>query len=246
MASTTAPVFHSAKNPSLVPDAKYRKSPEGIEEYKKARLQYPDTVWDKAYQSFLERTPDVEGNDYRHKNKTKILKIVRTRLAGGKEFLVWDEIETRYTPLGNPERFARTALGKYPIIETRKIIKQEDSGLRRVVTEATGLTKTGYSLPYTPENIDRLHKNAVDDPDADITDEEEGARPTQYLVHDTRGNRMVSINNWEGFRDGDFYELFEYGKKVSSPKEAEDIKAKQEELKQRLEDSRLDRLKRSA
>src|SRR5215211_1560373 len=157
MSTAPAPVFHSAKNPSLVPDAKYRKSPEGVAEYKKARLQYPDTVWDKAYQSFLERTPDEEGNDYRHKNKTKILKVVRTRMPGGKEFLVWDQVETRYTPLGNPERFAKTQMGKYPIIETHKIMKQEDSGLKHVVVEPTGRTNTGYSLEYSIENIDTLH-----------------------------------------------------------------------------------------
>jgi hypothetical protein len=246
--SNTVPgeFFHSIKNPALVPDVKYSKSPEGLAEYKKARLQYPETYIDKAYQEFLERTPDEEGNDYRHKNHTRVTKITRVRQPGGKEFLLYDQVEVRYTPLGNPERFALTNLGRYPVLEMKTQIIEESNGLRRRVATPSGQTKTAYSLEYNLTNIDELHKNSIDNPDTYLEDESEESNPvTQYLLHDLRKQRKISIANYEDFRDGKFEELFEYGKKISSDKEAQDIKAKQEELKQRLENSKLDRLKRS-
>src|SRR5215207_3375904 len=71
------------------PNAKFTKSAEGIAEFKKFNVPYPDTPWDKAYQSFLDRTPDVPGNEHRDKNHTHITAITRVRLPSGQEFLTW-------------------------------------------------------------------------------------------------------------------------------------------------------------
>jgi hypothetical protein len=214
----------------LHPDSKYVKSEEGVTEYRKAKVPYPDTYIDKAYQQFLDRTPDEEGNDFRHKNHTRVTKIGRVRLPGGKEYLLWDEVQVRFTPLGNPERFALTNLGCYPIIVIRREMIQESNGLKRVIMRPSDETITGYSLEYSVENIDRLHKDANDNADVALVDEDSISNPTtQYILHSNpdRGNERVSIEKWEDFRDGDFMELFEYGQKITSDKEAEDIKAKQ-------------------
>jgi hypothetical protein len=44
------------------PNVKYLKSKEGVEEFKKAGISYPDNYLDKHYEDFLERTPAGPGN----------------------------------------------------------------------------------------------------------------------------------------------------------------------------------------
>jgi hypothetical protein len=228
------------------PNVKYLKSKEGIAEFKKAGLQYPDSYLDEHYEKFLERTPAGPGNNFSHKNKTRITSVTRIRLAPGKEFLIWNQTETRYSPLGNHEQDTRLNLGRYPVIEYRNVTQEdEDTGYRHTVTEPTGYTKTGYSLEYNLnlESIDNLHKNANDDYEFEELTEKE-IKPTHYYLQDLRKKTTVVIRKWEDFRDGDFNELWEYGKKVSSEEEAKAIKAKIEKDRQRVEEQKLDMLKR--
>jgi hypothetical protein len=70
------------------PNLKYLKSPEGVAEFRKAKLSYPDSYLDKHYQDFLERTPSGSGNSFSSKNRTRVTAIYRYRLATGKEFLI--------------------------------------------------------------------------------------------------------------------------------------------------------------
>jgi hypothetical protein len=226
------------------PNPNYTKSDEGVAEFKKAGLEYPDNDSDTAYQILLERTPTGPGNPFAKKNKTRITAIYRYRLAPGREFLVWNEVETRYTPLGNPEQDHRLNLGRYPVIEYQNIMKQEESGYRYTVTEPTGYTKTGYSMPYTLEDIDILHKNASDDYGFEELNERE-IKPTRYYLKDLRKRTTVSVKKWEDFRDGDFDELYEYGTKITSPEQAQQIKDKVELQRKRVEEQKLDMLKRS-
>src|SRR5215211_2096761 len=76
------------------PNVNYLKSKEGIAEFKKAGIPYPDNYLDKHYEDHLERTPAGSGNPFSHKNKTRVTAITRVRLTPGKEFLVWNETET--------------------------------------------------------------------------------------------------------------------------------------------------------
>jgi hypothetical protein len=48
------------------------------------------------------------------------------------------QVETRYSPLGNPEQESRLNLGMYPVIEYRNVTQEEETGYRHVVTEPTG------------------------------------------------------------------------------------------------------------
>jgi len=226
------------------PNPNYCKSKEGIEEYKKVGLPYPDNHHDKHYQDFLERTPAGRGNDYTHKNKTRVSDIYRYRLTPEKEYLVWNQTETRYSPLDNPERVTKTNLGRYPIVEMKNVMQVEESGYKHVVTEPTGHTKTGYSLPYTLKNIDNLHKNASDDYEFEEATGKD-MRPTHYHLYDARKRNTIAIHSWEDFRDGDFDELYQYSKKVSSDQEAQAIKDEQEKERQQVEEQKLDQLKRS-
>jgi hypothetical protein len=49
------------------PNPEYRKSEAGIAQYKELGLPYPDTVYDRLHQEFLERTP-TEDNPYASQN----------------------------------------------------------------------------------------------------------------------------------------------------------------------------------
>jgi hypothetical protein len=188
----------------LNPNSNFCKSKEGVEEYKKAGLKYPDNHYDKHYADFIERTPTGKGNEYTSKNKTRITDITRFMLRPEKEYLIW------------------SGLARYPIIEMKNIMQEEESGYRHVVTEPSGNTRTGYSMPYTVENIDKLHKNANDDYEfEEITGKE--VRPTHYHLYDARKRTSVTIKEWENFRDGDFSQLYEYGKKITSEEEAKAI-----------------------
>ena len=226
------------------PNPNYCKSKEGIAEYKKVDLDYPDNYNDIHYARFLERTPAGSGNTYSHKNKTRVVAIHRTRLPSGKEYLVWHQNETRYSPLGNPEQESRLNLGTYPVIEYRNIIKEEESGYRHTITEPTGTTKTGYSLPYTLKNIDNLHKDASDNYDYEEVSETE-AKPTRYYLQDLRkGTIVINIEKWNDFRDGDFEMLWEYGKKIASEQEAKEIKDRVELQRKQVEEEKLKELTR--
>jgi hypothetical protein len=225
------------------PNPNYLKSKEGIEEYKKVGLQYPENAHDKHWNGVLERTPDGEGNQYAHKNKTRVTGITRRRLASGKEYLTWHQTEIRYTPLGDPEYKSRTNLGKYPIIEYKHAMKEEKSGYRHPVTQPTGNTKIGYSLPYTVENIDRLHQNAVDGYQFEEAINID-MRPTSYALLDERKHMVYSIKNWEDFRDGSFEDLYEHGRKTESDEERKAIKENIQKQMQQVEQQKLETLKR--
>ena len=227
------------------PNVKYNKSKEGIAEFKKAGMPYPDNYIDEHYDKFLKRTPAGSGNKFSHKNKTRVTSITRTRLAPGKEFLIWNQTEHRWSPLGNHEQATRLNLGVYPVIEYENVMQEdEDTGYRHVVTAPTGYTKTGYSLEYNLKNIDRLHEEAADDYGFEELTQKE-IKPTRYYLNDLRKKTTVAIHNWKDFRDGDFDMLWEYGKKIASEQEAKEIKYKVELQRKRLEEQKLDMIKRS-
>ena len=163
-------------------------------------------------------------------------------MVSGKEYLVWNQSETRYTPIGNHETETRLNLGKYPIIEMSNVMVQEESGLKKVVTEPTGALKTGYSLPYTVENIDKLHENAIDD-----YEDKEGTevKPTRYYLYNSRKNSTMAIQKWEDFEMETLTNFMNTAKKVSSEQEAKSIKDKVEKERQQVEELKLDTLKRS-
>jgi hypothetical protein len=156
--------------------------------------------------------------------------------------LLWNQTETRYSPLGNPEQDVRTGLGKYPVIEYMNVAKEDETGYRHVETEPTGTTKTGYSMPYTLENIDKLHENASDDYESEELNEK-AVKPTRYYLKDLRKNATVWVKKWEDFRDGSFEELLEYATKITNPEQAQEIKDNRELQRERAEEDKLNRLK---
>lgn len=236
--------LNKKKSQLLIPHVNFLKSPEGVKEYKRYGLSYPNNNRDLQYEKLLTDTPAVEGNDYRHKNKTRITYLVRLRLTPEKQYLLWDQRETRYDPLGNPHTITRTGMGRYPIIGVSKVMVQKESGLKEVVEEVTGKVSTGYLLPYTLTNIDKLHENCNDEYEYDEVAGKE-VRPTNYAVYDGRKKTSVAIKEWASFRDGDFDELYTYGKKIESDKEAQAIKDKIELERQKVEQQKIEQLKQS-
>jgi hypothetical protein len=68
---------------------------------------------------------------------------------------------------------------------------------------------------YTVENIDKLHQDANDDYEFE-EDTQKEIKPIRYYLQDLRNHIGVAIRKWEDFRDGDFDDLYQYGKKTES------------------------------
>ena len=236
--------IRGAKSNLTYPTGKYIESKEGVEEYKKVGLSYPRNAWDNAYREFLKRTPSAEeGNEYAKQNYTRILSIGRIRLQGGKEYLGWNQIEVRFDTLGNAENFSRTNLGVYPKLRFRSVRIEDERGLKRTITQPTGEADTAYSLPFTVDNLDKLHKDCTDNSDFELQPgDPEGLSATRYYVTDLRSHTKISVESYDDLRNGEFEDLYNYGKKITSPKQENEAKKKIEKRKKQLENMKLQKL----
>src|SRR5215207_3821491 len=228
----------------MQPIGKYLESPEAVAEYKKTGLVYPRNYKDNAYQEFLERTPgESEGNEFASQNYTRVLAIYRVRQQGGKEFITWSQREVRFTPLGNPESFAKTNMGVYPVLRYQTVREEDKRGIRRTITRPTGEVYDAYSLSFTVDNLDNLYKDCNDTPDlamqpGDTMD----PVSTHYYVKDLRNGTTITVESYQDLRDGKFEDLYSYGKKIESDREAKDLKRAQEKQRKKIEEAKRQRL----
>ncbi len=158
---------------------------------------YDLTLADEHHERFLKQT---QASQHSGKAKTEIIKIRRVMADDGKEYLVYDEIARGYDNLGNEHHSARPNIGRYPIPVARKELRMgPDMSTQEVTAEITRMD-TGYSIPFSASNLEKLHKNANDK-------KQRGA--TQYYVQ--RGNNLVSVANYEAMKNGEFDQLEKYG-----------------------------------
>jgi hypothetical protein len=87
----------------------YFKSPEGLAEYEKISMSYPEEIYDRNYEHFCKLTKNTKEKDY----KIHIQSMMRHILASGEEYILYGMSEVRYDPLGNKKTFYRV-MGKYP------------------------------------------------------------------------------------------------------------------------------------
>ncbi len=240
-------VMESENKAYLQPNPKYTKSEAGISQYAKLKLPYPDSYLDALYQKFLDRNP-TEDNPYASENKTIILGLTRVRTQTGKQYLAWNELETRHDGFANKETFARTEIGTYPIIQKRTVLRESSSGIRKKVEEPTGTTTIGYWFEFNKDNMEKLHKNCVDN--YVYTQDDTGAdttiRPTGYAVNDLRTSTVITVQSYKDLLEGDFDELVQYGKHIKSEKEGQQIRKQISQQKKRLEKQKFDKVLESA
>ena len=175
------------------------RTDEGVREYQKIGKEYPNTLTDEDYIKFQKRTAN---SPHSGRNKKEITRMIRELADDGNEYLIWDMREIKYTPLGAEDEFYCPGLGKYPIPITRpQIVFGDNMQTQEVVSGNVVRDDVGYSMPFTKENADELHKFALDY-------KQQGR--TRYVIRRV-GGRRISVSNYEDFRDGNFDELEKYG-----------------------------------
>lgn len=174
------------------------KSKEGIEAYSAITRPYDETIMDTVYDDFKKQTA---ASPHSAKSTEQITKIRRVLADDGKEYLVYDSLETGYDNLGNERQRFRPNLGKYPIpVPRRELRMGPDMTQREEIAEIIRLD-TGYSIPFNKANFEKLHKNANDA-------KQRGA--TQYIAQ--RVNQPgTTVSNAEAMSEGEFVQLEKFG-----------------------------------
>lgn len=216
------------------------KSPEGVSEYQKIGQSYPDSIQDQIFehhQQLIAWDP----------NKTeRINGITRVKRFDGSEYLIYSETsEGRDKLYGRRHTFFRNNLGKYIQldVETVRTPNEEilanptmaaefdfDNNDRPKDVSKMDLFKEkativgereAYSIPFTKENLDKLHKKCKDAGRAAKQEE-----ITSYGMTKENDIGILVTGSYEQFRNGDFDTLFNYGciptkeekERIDSPK----------------------------
>jgi hypothetical protein len=174
------------------------RSEEGLKAYSDIGYPYDSTVMDDVYTEFKKQTASSQHSS---KSREEITKIRRVLADDGKEYLVYDSLETGYDNLGNERQRFRPNLGRYPIPVPRKELRMgPDMTQHEAIVEIIRVD-TGYSIPFTKANFEKLHKSANDQ-------KQRGA--TQYIVQ--RINQPgTTVSNAEAMSDGEFVQLEKWG-----------------------------------
>ncbi len=186
----------------------YYFSKKGEEMYKAIEKVYPKHPFDLAYERFKKVTRSSPEKE----NKFIVNRIIRLQLAPNdegdetqQEVILYDLCEVRLDGLGNPKRYVRTNLGKYPIPQ-RTVIRAFDEDNQPVIKNGPiSEVQTGYEFPFTKEKADELHKWCVD--------KRTMTQPnvTQYIV-ERMGERKISCKSYHDWLTGDFETLYATGR----------------------------------
>ena len=178
----------------------FDKSPEGVKEYQKLNLSYPNHLQDELYDKWVRETnadPKLMAQYTHHKEK-EVNSISRKRV-GNKEYLVYSFVHYRLDPALNVTHRSRSGIGTYPIPRGHYHIDQGQYGKQTRVLDHVENVDTGYSIPFTKKNLEKILNLGL---------QSEGK---VGLGIDT-GVIRISINTLEDFMNGDFAELAHFGK----------------------------------
>ena len=176
----------------------FYKSPEGEAGYKKLGMEYPKTLSDYWYKQFLRVTKNTKKEDY----KVYIPQMKRLILASGEEYIVHSMTETRYDGLHNRKVFGRSGIGMsakpVPHREVKARISEDEGFVQDIITTVESI-ETGYSIPFTQKEIDKLIK---------YTDGN-----TAYSIQkmDYQSGRKFTIGSLNDWRNGKSEELLRFG-----------------------------------
>jgi hypothetical protein len=140
----------------------YYWSKEGEKAWKEIGLVYPKTVFDVNEELYHEKTrrSPAELN-------FAMIHNLRRVLVGEKEFLVHDFYELRCDNLGNEKHHYKSNVGMYSIPIPQYRMVEDAEGYREKKAVGTVGVRTGYSIPFTKENVEKLVKKGwivFDDP----------------------------------------------------------------------------------
>lgn len=178
------------------------KCQEGINAYREIGREYDNTLDDIRYENILKTTRNSP-----HSNRNKKIVRVMVRLIGdnGEEYIKYDLYELLYDSIGAWHEVYEPNIGLYPIPVAQPKIEYGPGGqVQEVVSGPIVRIDTGYSIPFTKENADKIHAMANDT----------SARGrTQYIVKGT-DSRRYTCPNYLAWRDKSFEEL-QTGKSVT-------------------------------
>jgi hypothetical protein len=173
----------------------FSKCEEGVEAYHKVGKEYDDTLDDVRYETILKKTV----NSPHSKRNQKIVRVMVRELANdGNEYIKYDLQEILYDAIGGFEEVYRPNIGLFPIpVVQPKIDFGPDMTTRDIINGPIVRIDTGYLLPFTKENADKIHEMSND-----ISQTER----TQYTIKRTGGKRWHCAN-YAMFRDMTFEDI---------------------------------------
>jgi hypothetical protein len=221
----------------------YYWSKEGEEAWKEIGLQYPKTVFDINYEQYLAKTK----HSPEELNLAMIKNLRRVLVGGEKEFLVHDFYELRCDNLGNEKHHYKSNCGMYSIPIPQYRMVEDAEGYKEKKAVGTVGVRTGYSIPFTKENVEKLVKKGwvvFDDPQelskrnakrleaaakhkAAVRDLTTSIGYTHLMVHREGERVKYHVLDFQSFLNGKFEDLKMFGK-IPTDKERADRLAAQE------------------
>jgi hypothetical protein len=132
------------------------KTKEGIEEYSKLGLPYPEELFDTDYDRWVADTNASELPKYSKHLPVEVVRITRLKTGENKEYITYCATEYRLDKALNVRHRFRSTFGEYPVPIPIYSIEQGDFGVQnRKVQEIQSVDKA-YSIPYSPEEMDKI------------------------------------------------------------------------------------------
>ena len=176
----------------------FLKSEEGIREYKKIGLSYPDHLQDELYEDWMKQTQGYSedvAHYYGPYKEKEVHAITRVKTKEGKEYLTYQMMHRRLDEAANLTHRYLSPIGEYPIPIPHYAFKQMNFGkMERTVDEVVSIEKA-YSIPFSKKNLDKIREIGL---------QHEGK--VQYSLQ--LPNSLISfVKSYEDLRDGIFEEL---------------------------------------
>jgi hypothetical protein len=212
----------------------YTKQEEGVKAYADIGRPYPDEVCDELYEKFLKETSADELSKYSHHKTQEISMIKRVRTRDNKEFLVYSLIEYRLDKALNVKHFWRPNLGKFPIpIPIYATTDMSFGKQNRKIVDISDI-ETGYSIPFTKKNLDKIRDIGLIEPNGKV----------QYMVENPQGLR-TTVATYDDLRNEENFDaLVHFGRSPTSKQrqawlEKEGVEKDLDRLQQ-IQSSRVD------
>jgi hypothetical protein len=212
----------------------FTKQEEGVKAYADIGRPYPDEVFDGLYEEWLRETSADDLSKYSHHKTQEISKIIRVRTKDNKEFLVYSLIEYRLDKALNVKHFWRPNLGRYPIpIPIYATTDITFGKQNRKIVDILNI-ETGYSIPFTKKNLDKIRDIGLIEPNGKV----------QYMVENPQGLK-TSVATYDDLRnEEDFNALVHFGRSPTTKQreawlEKEGLEKDLDRLQQ-IQSSRMD------
>lgn len=166
-------------------------------EYQKVGQPYEETEEDKHYKFILKQLENDPNK------KETISAMTRIAVGPNEEFIVYHHKWEGINPIGSHVSVTQTNVGIYghfePIYE--RFIQEDNTYGQRLISKNTTVA---YSIPFTKETADNLHKLCND------VSAKSGLRTKYYIMPD--GGTKITVNSYKDWRDGEYEDLHENGK----------------------------------